>query len=248
MLKEGPAEDFANREKVAALFRFASTAGEGDKQTVSLSDYIGRMPEGQDKIYYIIADSHKAAANSPHLEIFRKKGVEVLLLSDRIDEWMMGYLSEYDGKQFQNVIKGDLDLSALSKEADVEKEEDVEKESEDLLKRVKSALENSVSEVKVSSRLTDSPACLVLGAHDMGAQMRQIMEAAGQHVPDTKPVLEVNLSHTLVEKLNAEIQEDRFNELAMVIFDQARLAQGEQLDDPAGYVNRINKLLLELAG
>lgn len=248
VLKEGPAEDFANREKVSELFRFATTSSEGSKQTVSLEDYVGRMAEGQDKIYYIIGDSHTAAANSPHLEIFKKKGVEVLLLSDRIDEWMMGYLSEYDGKSFLNIAKGDLDLSGIGeeKEEDKEAQEKIEKDSEDLIKRLKESLGDKVSEVKVSHRLTDSPACLVLGAYDMGAQMRQIMEAAGQVVPGSKPTLEVNPTHPLVEKLKDEIQEDRFNDLSLIIFEQATLAEGSALEDPAGYVKRVNRLLLDL--
>jgi molecular chaperone HtpG len=247
-LKEGPAEDHANREKVSGLFRFATTQSEGSKQTVSLEDYVGRMVEGQDKIYYIVGETHNAAANSPHLEIFKKKGIEVLLLSDRIDEWMMGYLSEFDGKSFINIAKGDLDLSGIGEEKEEDKkvQEKIEKESEDLIKRLKESLGDRVSDVKVSHRLTDSPACLVLGAYDMGIQMRQIMEAAGQSIPGSKPTLEVNPTHPLVEKLNGEIQEDRFNELSLIIFEQAALAEGSALEDPAGYVKRVNRLLLDL--
>lgn len=248
VLKEGPAEDFSNKEKVSALFRFATTKSDGAAQTVSLDDYVGRLAEGQDKIYYIIGDSHNAAANSPHLEIFKKKGVEVLLLSDRIDEWMMNYLSEYDGKSFINIAKGDLDLSAIGEETEQDKEaqEELEKNAEDLVKRMKDALGDKVSEVKVSHRLTDSPACLVLGAYDMGIQMRQIMEAAGQSVPGTKPTLEINPGHPLVEKLKDEIQEDRFNDLSLIIFEQAALAEGSDLEDPAAYVKRVNRLLMEV--
>ena len=248
VLKEGPAEDFSNREKISALFRFATTKSEGSEQSVSLDEYVGRLVEGQDKIYYIIAENHNAAANSPHLEIFKKKGIEVLLLSDRIDEWMMGYLSEYEGKSFINIAKGDLDLSGIGedKEEDKEAQEALEKESEDIVKRMQEALSDKVEEVKVSHRLTDSPACLVRAAYDMGAQMRQIMEAAGQAVPGSKPNLEINPGHPLVEKLKAEIQEDRFNDLSLIILEQATLAEGSTLDDPAGYVKRVNKLLLEL--
>lgn len=248
VLKEGPAEDFSNREKVSGLFRFATTKSEGSEQTVSLDDYVERMAEGQDKIYYIIGESHTAAANSPHLEIFKKKGIEVLLLSDRIDEWMMGYLSEYEGKSFINIAKGDLDLDGVGEESEEEKkaQEELEKTSEDLVKRMQEALGDRVSEVKVSHRLTDSPACLVLGAYDMGAQMRQIMEAAGQAVPGSKPTLEINPTHPIVEKLKDEIQEDRFNDLSLIIFEQATLAEGSNLEDPAGYVKRVNQLLLDL--
>jgi molecular chaperone HtpG len=247
VLKEGPAEDYSNREKVAGLFRFASTQGEGNQQIVSLDDYIGRMKEGQKDIYYLVADSWNAAANSPHLEIFRKKGIEVLLLTDRIDEWMTGYLSDYKEKHLRNIVKGDLDLSFAGEEDKAAKEEK-EKTAEDLLKRIKDQLKEQVSDVKVSHRLTDSPACLVLGAYDMGAQMRQIMQAAGQQVPGTKPVLEVNIEHPLVQKLDKEIQEDRFASLAMILFEQASLAEGGTLDDPAAYVRRVNALLMELSG
>lgn len=246
VLKEGPAEDHANKEKIAALFRFASTTSGGKAQTVSLENYLSRMVEGQEKIYYIVSENYNAAASSPHLEIFRKKGIEVLLLSDRIDEWMMGYLSEFDGKSFQNITKGDLDLSKIGEEEDKEVKEQKEKEAEDLVKRVKEALAGKVSEVKVSHRLTDSPACLVMGAYDMGAQMRQIMQAAGQALPDSKPILELNTTHPLVEKLDAEIQEDRFASLSTILFEQAALAEGGSLEDPAAYVKRINALLLEL--
>ncbi|OUR91260.1 molecular chaperone HtpG [Gammaproteobacteria bacterium 42_54_T18] len=246
VLKEGPAEDHANKEKIAALFRFASSKDGTAKQSVSLDDYVGRMVEKQDKIYYITAESHTTGACSPHLEVFKKKGIEVLIMSDRIDEWMMGYLSEYDGKNFQNISKGDLDLAEIGEEEDKEAQEKLEKDSEDLVSRIKTALEAKVEDVKVSTRLTDSPACLVVGAHDMGAQMRQIMEAAGQAMPETKPTLEINVTHPLVENLKDEIQEDRFADLTAILFDQAALAEGGQLEDPAAYVQRINKLLLQL--
>jgi molecular chaperone HtpG len=246
VIKEGPAEDYANREKIAALLRFASTQGAGAKQTVSLDDYIGRMKEGQKNIYYLVADNYNAAANSPHLEIFRKKDIEVLLLSDRIDEWMTGYLHDFKDKHLQNIAKGDLDLS-FAGEDDKAEHEEKEKAAEDLLKRMKEALKDKVSDVKVSHRLTDSPACLVMGAYDLGPQMRQIMQAAGQAIPSSKPTLEINPSHPLIDKLDKEIQEDRFANLALVLFEQSSLAEGGSLEDPAAYVKRINQLLLELS-
>lgn len=245
VLKEGPAEDYANREKILGLLRFASTLSGTSDQTVGLDDYIGRMKEGQDKIYYITAENYNAAANSPHLEIFRKKGIEVVLMYDRIDEWMMGQLFDYKGKSFINIAKGDLDLGTIETEEDKKQQEEVEKSSEELVKRLKTALESRVSDVKVSHRLTDSPACLVAGAYDMGIQMRQIMEAAGQKLPETKPTLEINPAHPLMERLNGEVQDDRFGDLAMIVFDQAALSEGRALEDPSAYVKRINALLME---
>jgi molecular chaperone HtpG len=247
VLKEGPAEDYANREKIAGLLRFASTKGDGDAQNVSLSDYIGRMGEGQDKIYYLTGESHLQAANSPHLEVFAKKDIEVLLLTDRIDEWLMGYLTEFDGKSFVDIARGDLDLGKLESEEDKKAAEEAAKDKEGLVKRLGEALGESVSEVRVSHRLTDSPAILALGAGDLGLQMRQILEASGQKVPETKPVFEFNPSHPLINKLDNEADTDRFAELAHVLFDQAALAAGESLKDPAAYVRRLNKLLLELS-
>ena len=247
VLKEGPAEDFGNREKIAGLLRFASTHTGESTQDVSLDDYIGRMKEGQNKIYYITADSHTAASSSPHLEVFRKKGIEVLILSDRIDEWMMGYLNEYDGKQLQDVARGDLDLGEVETEDDKQQQEEAEKEHEGLLERLKTALQDRVQEVRVTKRLTDSPACLVVGQFDMGNQMKKIMEAAGQKVPDSKPIFEVNVDHPLVQRLESEKGDERFSELSAVLFDQATLASGEQLKDPGAYVSRLNRLLLELS-
>ncbi|MEJ2743912.1 MAG: molecular chaperone HtpG [Gammaproteobacteria bacterium] len=244
VLKEGPAEDFSNREKVASLLRFASTKGEGAEQTVSLDQYIERLPEGQEKIYYITADSYAAAVNSPHLEIFKEKGVEVLLLTDRIDEWMTNYLHEYKGKSLQHVAKGDLDLGQLDTEEDKAKQKELEESGSDFLERLKKVLDDRVDAVKVTTRLTNSPCCLVIGAHDMGSQMREIMKAAGQFVPDSKPSLEVNLKHPLMEKLQDEVQEDRFEQLALSLFEQATLAEGGQLEDPAAYVKRIQGLML----
>jgi len=247
VLKEGPAEDFSNREKIGGLLRFASTHTGEQAQTVSLDDYIGRMKEGQSKIYYITADNFMAAKSSPHLEVFRKKGIEVLILSDRIDEWMMGYLNEYDGKQFQDVARGDLDLGEVETEEDKKHKEEAAEEHKNLLERIKTALEDRVQEVRVTNRLTDSPACLVVGDFDMGAQMKKIMEAAGQKVPDSKPIFEINVEHPLVQRLENEQGEDRFKELSAVLLDQATLASGEQLQDPGAYVSRLNRLLLELA-
>ncbi|MEQ9547387.1 MAG: molecular chaperone HtpG [Marinobacter sp.] len=247
VIKEGPAEDFSNREKIAGLLRFATTHTGEQAQNVSLDDYIGRMKEGQSKIYYITADNFMAAKSSPHLEVFRKKGVEVLILSDRIDEWMMGYLNEYDGKQFQDVARGDLDLGEVETEEDKKHKEEAAEEHKDLLERIKKALEDRVQEVRVTNRLTDSPACLVVGDFDMGAQMKKIMEAAGQKVPDSKPIFEINVDHPLVQRLENEKGDERFGELSAVLLDQATLASGEQLADPGAYVTRLNRLLLELA-
>ena len=247
VLKEGPAEDYSNQAKIASLLRFASThTGEPD-QSVSLDDYIARMKDGQKTIYFITADSFAAAKSSPHLEVFRKKGIEVLILSDRIDEWMMSYLSEYEGTKLQDVARGELDLGEVETEEDRQHQEEASKAHKDLLDRVKKALEDQVKEVRVTNRLTDSPACLVVGDHDMGAQMRKIMEAAGQKVPDSKPIFELNVEHPLLQRLEKEPEGERFNELAAVIFDQATLASGEQLKDPGAYVSRLNRLLLELA-
>jgi len=244
VIKEGPAEDIANRERLAALMRFSTTASEGDAQSESLDGYIERMKEGQDKIYYITADSHAAARHSPHLEVFRKKGVEVVLLSDRVDEWLVSHLDEYQGKHLQSVTKGDLDLGTL---ADQEEKAATEKAAEahaPLLNRLKTTLGERVSEVKVSTRLVDSPACLVVGAYDMSANLARVLKAVGQDAPASKPTLEVNLDHPLVKRLEAEGDEGRFEDLALILFDQAQLAEGGQLDDPAAFVGRLNKLML----
>jgi molecular chaperone HtpG len=243
VLKEGPAEDFGNKEKVAGLLRFSSTHDDSEEQNQSLADYLSRMQDGQEKIFYVVAENFKTARNSPHLEVFRKKGIEVLLLSDRIDDWLMSHLQEFEGKSFQDVARGELDLG----EEDKQEQEQLQKDSEGLIERLKNVLEENVQEVRATSRLTDSPACLVVGDFDMGAQMRRIMEAAGQSVPETKPILEVNPRHPLLEKLDAESDEDRFADLASIIFDQANLAEGGSLEDPAAYVARLNKLLLELS-
>ena len=243
VLKEGPAEDFGNKEKIAGLLRFATTHSDSETQDQSLSDYVARMQEGQDKIFYVVAENYKTAKNSPHLEIFRKKGIEVLLLTDRVDDWLMNQLQEFDGKALQDVARGELDLGEEDKQA----QEQLQKDSEGLVERVKAVLEDRVQEVRATSRLTESPACLVVGDYDMGAQMRRIMEAAGQAVPESKPILEINPKHPLLEKLDGESDEDRFADLVQVIFDQANLAEGGSLEDPAAYVSRLNALLLELS-
>lgn len=246
VLKEGPAEDFSNKEKVAKLLRFASTHSDGAEQNVGLVDYCGRMSEGQDAIWYVVAENHATAKNSPHLEVFRKKGIEVLLLSDRIDEWLMSHLMEFDGKPLKDVARGSLELDADSEE---EKQalEAASKENESLIERMKSVLADRVAEVRPTLRLTESPSCLVVGEHEMGAQMRRIMEAAGQAVPDTPPTMELNTEHPLIKRLDAEQDEARFADLTQILFDQALLAEGSSLDDPASYVSRLNKLLLEMS-
>jgi len=247
VLKEGPAEDFANKEKVAGLLRFASTHTGNEKQTVALGDYIERMQEGQDKIYFLTGESYAQVKNSPHLEVFRKKGIEVLLLTDRIDEWLMSYLTEFDGKSFVDVARGDLDLGALDSEEDKKAQDEIAKSKEALVTRLKTVLGDQVADVRVSHRLTDSPAILAIGEQDLGLQMRQILEASGQTVPDSKPVFEINPAHTLVEKLDAESNEERFEDLSLILFDQAALAAGDSLKDPSAYVQRLNKLLVELS-
>ncbi|MFI8483150.1 molecular chaperone HtpG [Pseudomonas sp. NPDC078700] len=247
VLKEGPAEDFANKDKVAGLLRFASTTGSEGEQEVGLADYIARMKEGQDKIYYLSGDSYAQVKNSPHLEVFRKKGIEVLLLTDRIDEWLMSYLTEFDGKSFVDVARGDLDLGNLDTDEDKKAQEEVAKAKEGLAERLKTALGEQVAEVRVSHRLTDSPAILAIGEQDLGMQMRQILEASGQKVPESKPIFEFNPAHPLIERLDAEQDEDRFGDLTHILFDQAALAAGDSLKDPAAYVQRLNKLLVEMS-
>ncbi|KLD78483.1 molecular chaperone HtpG [Xanthomonas hyacinthi] len=247
VLKEGPAEDFGNREKVAGLLRFASTHSGDAEHSVALADYVARMPEGQDKLYYLTGESYAQIKDSPHLEVFRKKGIEVLLLTDRIDEWLMSYLTEFDGKSFVDVARGDLDLGKLDSDEEKQAMEQAAKAKQGLVERIQQALGEDVSEVRVSHRLTDSPAILAIGQGDLGLQMRQILEASGQTLPESKPVFEFNPAHPLIEKLDAEADGERFGDLARVLFDQAALAAGDSLKDPAAYVRRLNKLLLELA-
>ena len=247
VMKEGPAEDFANKEKIAALLRFASTKGEGDTESVSLDAYIERMPEKQDKIYYITADSLAAARNSPHLEVFKKKDIEVLLLTDRVDEWLVSHLTEYRGKHLQSVAKGELDLGELEDKADKEQIEKAAEEHKDLIARVKDTLGEAVKDVRVSSRLTESPACLVVDHYDMSQNLARVLKQLGQDAPMPKPIMEVNLGHPLVARLEGESDGERFSELARLLFDQALLAEGGQLEDPAGFVHRLNKLMLDLS-
>ncbi len=245
VLKEAPAEDFANRDQVAKLFRYASSTQDTEKQVVSLDDYISRMQPGQEKIYYITADSLSAASNSPHLEIFRDKGIEVLLMHDRVDEWTMSHLHEYEGKQFVSAAKGNLDLTAVDGEEEKEKQKEIEEKAKPLVERVKNALGEKVADVKVSQRLTSSPACLVLGEHEMALHLQQLMRQAGQQIPDSKPILEINPEHPILERLDHEADEDKFKEWALVLLDQAILAEGGQLDDAAGFVKRMNSIFVD---
>ncbi len=244
VLKEGPAEDFANRERIAKLLRFSSTHDNKQEQAISLDDYVSRMKSGQDKIYYVIADSFSAARSSPHLEVLRQKGIEVLLLSERVDEWLMDHLREFDGKQLRNVARGDLDLSAIEGGEDKQDREALAKDNAELTERIQNLLKEQVSAVRVTTRLSDSPAVLVVGEHDMSPQMRRIMEAAGQKMPATKPTLEINPTHPLLKRLAALPAGDAFNDLATLLQEQAMLANGEQLPEPAAFVQRLNRLLL----
>ena len=247
VMKEGPAEDFANRERIAGLLRFATTKSEGDEQNVSLDEYIERMPEKQEHIYYITADSLTAARNSPHLEVFKKHDIEVLLLTDRVDEWLMSHLTEYKGKHFRSAAKGQLDLGELESEEEKKALEKAAEEHKDLLERVKKVLGDQVKEVRVSSRLVESPACLVVDEYEMSRNLAQVLKQLGQDAPMPTPTLELNLEHPLVQRLEKEQDEARFGELARLLFDQALLAEGGQLEDPAGFIHRINKLMLEMS-
>lgn len=246
VLKEGPAEDSTNRERIAKLLRFSSTHADKAEQDVSLEDYVARMKPGQTAIYYVIADAFAAAKSSPHLEVLRKKGLEVLLLSDRVDEWLMDHLHEFDGKSFRNVARGELDLGAVQSDEEKQAQETLSKEHTALIERIRKALEDQISDVRVTSRLADSPAVLVLGENDMGAQMRRILEAAGQKAPASKPLLEINPAHPLLARLEATSDEPSFNDLAMLLFEQATLADGGQLPEPAAFVRRLNRLLLSM--
>jgi molecular chaperone HtpG len=248
VLKEGAADDAANRERIAKLLRFASTKSDTDEQNVSLTDYAGRMKEGQDAIYYITADSFSAARNSPHLEIFRKLGVEVLLMSDRVDEWVVSLLTEFDGKPLQSVAKGGLDLSKLGGEAEQQAHEKNAGEHKGLVERIQNVLKDRASAVRVTSRLTDSPSCLVSDEHGMSAHLERMLKAAGQNVPGSKPILEINPQHPIVQRLKDESDERRFSDWSHILFDQAQLAEGGQLDDPASFVKRLNEVMLTLAG
>ena len=244
VLKEGVGEDFANKDKIAGLLRFASTHADTTEETVSLTDYIARMKEGQEKIYYVTAETFNAAKNSPHLEVFRKKGIEVLLLSDRVDEWAMSYLTEFDGKPLASVAKGGLDLGKLEDEAEKQAQEKEADEFKELTGKIKASLAERVKEVRVTHRLTDSPACLVADEHDLSGNLARMLKAAGQKAPASQPILEINPQHPVVQRLKSE--EKRFDDWAAVLFDQALLAEGGQLDDPATFVRRVNQLMLEM--
>jgi len=246
VFKEGAGGDFGNRERIAKLLRFASTHTDSEEQNVSLADYVSRIKPDQDKIYYVTADSFAAAKSSPHLEVFRKKGVEVLLMYDRVDEWVVSHLTEFEGKSLQSVAKGRLDLGKLEDEAEKKEQEKEAGEFKELVEKVKKALGENVKDVRVTLRLTDSPACLVADEHDLSANLQRLLKAAGQNAPASKPILEINPHHRLLTRLKGESDEARFNDLSRVLFDQALLAEGGTLEDPAGFVRRVNQLLLEL--
>lgn len=243
VIKEGPIEDFKNRDRIAKLLRFASTHKDSDVQNVSLEDYVGRMKEGQDKIYYITAENYAAAKNSPHLEIFRRKGLEVLLLHDRVDDWLVSYLTDFEGKHLQSVAKGDLDLGTLADEADKKHTEEASKAFQPVIDKIKQTLGDKISDVKISARLTDSPACLVSETYGLSRTMERIMKSAGQDVPVSKPIFEINPDHPLVTRLKEEADESRFADLTHILYDQAVLSESGQLDDTAAFVRRLNGLL-----
>ncbi len=248
VIKEGPAEDFANKENIAKLLRFSTTHTDSETQDVSLSAYVSRMKEGQDKIYYITADSFAAAKNSPHLEIFRKKGLEVILLSERVDEWLTGHFTDFDGKAFQSVAKGDLNLGDLEDKEEKEAKEKAQEDNKDLVAKIKTVLtDDKVKEVRLTNRLTTSPACLVVEDHEMSTHLERLLKDVGQDVPNVKPILEINPEHPLVLKFKDEADETRFSDWANILFDQALLSEGGQLEDPATFIKRLNELLLVLA-
>ncbi len=248
VLKEGIGEDATNKDRIAKLLRFASTAGESDVQDVSFADYIGRMKEGQDKIYYVTADNYSAAKNSPHLEIFRKKGVEVLLMTDRVDEWMLSFLSEFEGKELVSVAKGGLDLGGLEDEAEKKEHQEVEAGYKELVEQMKGALGDKAKDVRVTFRLTDSPACLVADENELSGNLLRMLKAAGQNAPESKPILEINPNHPLVTRLKYEdASGTRFADWSHILFDQAMLAEGGSLSDPASFVKRLNEMLLATA-
>ena len=246
VFKEGLGEDHANRERIAKLSRFASTHKDSDEQDVSLADYVSRMKEGQEKIYYVTAETFAAARNSPHLEVFRKKGIEVLLLSDRVDEWAFSFVTEFEGKPLQSVAKGGLDLGKLADEEEKKEQEKEAGDYKDLIERIKKSLGDKVKDVRVTGRLTESPVCLVADEHDMGMHLERLLKAAGQDVPGSKPIMELNTHHPLVQRLKNEADDQRFSEWSLVLFDQALLADGGQLEDPAGFVKRLNQLVLAM--
>ncbi len=246
VLKEGIGEDLSNKERIAKLLRFASTQADSREEIVSLTDYLGRMKDGQDKVYYVTADTFNAAKNSPHLEIFRKKGIEVLLLSDRVDEWVVSHLTEFEGKSLVSVAKGGLDLGSLEDEADKKAQQTASDEFKDLVEKIKTSLGERVKDVRVTHRLTDSPACLVADENDLSGNLARILKAAGQNAPSSAPILEINPQHPVVLRL--KVGDGKFDDWASVLFDQALLAEGGQLDDPATFVKRMNQLMLDISG
>lgn len=245
VLKEGIGEDATNKDRIAKLLRFASTHNDTDTQTVSFADYVGRMKPDQDKIYFVTADGWTAAKNSPHLEIFRKKGVEVLLLTDRVDEWMLSFLTEFEGKQLVSVAKGDLDLGKLEDETEKKQKEETQTEYKDLVEKMKTALSEKAQDVRITFRLTDSPACLVSGEDELSGNLLRMLKASGQAAPESKPILEINPHHPLVQRLKYE--DGKFNDWSSILFDQAMLAEGGTLTDPAGFVKKLNDMLLGMA-
>jgi molecular chaperone HtpG len=244
VFKEGMGEDFANKERIAKLARFSSTHNSGDEQTVSFADYVSRMKHGQEKIYYVTADSLSAARNSPHLEVFKKKGIEVLLLTEPVDEWWLGSLNEFEGKTLQSVAKGDLDLGALADEAEKKETEKTNDEFKPVLEKIQSVLAEKIKQVRVTNRLTESPACLVVDENELSGNLERMLKAAGQKVGAVKPILEINPSHPLVVKLKADLESASFSDLSLILFEQSLLAEGGQLDDPAGFVKRVNQFML----
>jgi len=247
VIKEGPGEDLANKKQIAKLLRFSSTESDSEEQTVTLEDYISRMKDEQEEIFYITAETFASAKNSPHLEIFRKKGIEVLLLSDRVDEWLVSGLQEFDGKKLQSVAKGELDLSKFETEDDKKAQVKVEEKAGSIIKHLKEVLGDKVEDVRVSHRLTSSPSCIVLNEQDMALYMQNLMKQAGHDMPTNKPVLEINPTHPLIERMEAETDDDQFGDWADILFDQALLAEGGQLEDPAGFVSKLNKLMLKMS-
>jgi len=247
VMKEGPGEDMANKEQIAKLLRFSSTESDSDEQTVTLEDYVARMKDEQEEIFYITAETFAAAKNSPHLEVFREKGIEVLLLTDRVDEWLVNGLQEFDGKKLKSVAKGDLDLSKFDSDEDKKEQEKVEEKAGSLVKQFKEVLGDKVEDVRVSHRLTSSPSCIVLSEQDMALYMQNLMKQAGHDMPTNKPILEVNPTHPLIQRMEAETDDEQFADWADIVFDQALLAEGGQLEDPAGFVNKLNKLMLKMS-
>ncbi|MEH6456333.1 MAG: molecular chaperone HtpG [Cocleimonas sp.] len=246
-LKEGPGEDMGNKEQIAKLLRFSSTQEDSTEENVTLEDYVSRMKDEQEDIYYITAESFAAAKNSPHLEVFRKKEIEVLLLSDRVDEWLVSGLQEFDGKKLQSVAKGELDLGKFESDEDKKEQEKVEEKASGIIKHLKEVLDEKVEDVRVSHRLTSSPSCIVLNDQDMALYMQTLMKQAGHDMPSNKPVLEINPAHPLIERMEAETDDEQFADWAAILFDQALLAEGAQLEDPAGFVSKLNKLMLKMS-